>query len=76
MKTIQTEQWQLLDDQNNPVEVGQVVAYPKSPFKLSGGTPPHKPSSTGRVFGAWVNEPDDSRSYFPTVFNLKWVSST
>ena len=34
---------------------------------ITGGRPPHKPSSTGRV---WVEE--YSQEYFPTVFKLKW----
>ena len=71
MKTIQTDQWQLLDGQNNPVKVDRIVDYPgfipDKQFKLSGGTPPHKPSSTGRVYGAWVSDPDFSREYFPQV---------
>jgi hypothetical protein len=77
MKTIQTDQWQLLDGQNNLVEVDRIVDYPgfipDKQFKLSGGTPPHKPSSTGRVYGAWVSNPDFSREYFPQVFDLRWV---
>ena len=37
---------------------------------LLGGTPPHKPSSTGRVY---VQLPSGSRQeFFPSVFNLKW----
>jgi hypothetical protein len=77
MKTIQTDRWQLLDGQNNFVEVDRIVDYPgfipDKQFKLSGGTPPHKPSSTGRVYGAWVSDPDFSREYFPQVFDLRWV---
>lgn len=33
---------------------------------LKGGTPPHKPSSTGRVV-------IEGAEYFPSVFNLKWI---
>lgn len=33
---------------------------------LKGGRPPHKPSSTGRVF-------IEGAEYFPSVFDLKWV---
>lgn len=42
---------------------------------VEGGTPPHKPSSTGRV---WVRALDDTtwnREFFPQVFNMKWVES-
>ena len=41
-------------------------------YVIEGGTPPHKPSSTGRV---WVRSPDDptwNREYFPTVFDMEW----
>ena len=37
-----------------------------------GGSPPHKPSSTGRV---WVRLADDStwnREFFPSVFGMEW----
>jgi hypothetical protein len=39
---------------------------------VQGGTPPHKPSSTGRV---WVakNGGEWNREFFPTVFNLEWM---
>ena len=39
---------------------------------VEGGTPPHKPSSTGRV---WVRRSDDStwnREFFPAVFGMEW----
>jgi hypothetical protein len=39
---------------------------------IEGGTPPHKPSSTGWV---WVRLPDDStwnRIVFPSVFGMEW----
>jgi len=32
---------------------------------ITGGRPPHKPSSSGRV---WAN----GREFFPSVFNLEW----
>ena len=38
---------------------------------LLGGTPPHKPSSTGRVY---VRDADGNKcEYFPSMFGLKWV---
>jgi len=38
------------------------------------GEPPHKPSSTGRV---WVHQSgtDFGESFFPGVFGCKWVES-
>lgn len=40
---------------------------------LLGGTPPHKPSSTGRVYVRDVN--GNCQEFFPSVFNLKWNRS-
>jgi hypothetical protein len=41
---------------------------------LKGGTPPHKPSSTGRVRVS--SDPEHSGSeYYPSVCGLKWVKS-
>ena len=39
---------------------------------IEGGTPPHKPSSTGRVWVSLLSNPNHNRDFFPTVFNLKW----
>ena len=42
---------------------------------VEGGTRPHKPSSTGRV---WVRALDDTtwnREFFPQVFDMKWVET-
>lgn len=36
------------------------------------GAPPHKPSSTGRV---WVKRDDWSREFFPGVFGCKWMEA-
>ena len=35
------------------------------------GRPPHKPSSTGRI---WVKRKDEDwgQEFFPSVFNCKW----
>ena len=70
--------WRLVDNDNQPVNVGDEYlggsTQPLSPFMrfiIRGGQPPHKPSSTGRVYGEWEN--GISGEYFPTVFNLKWV---
>ena len=47
---------------------------------MQGGRPPHKPSSTGRVYGKWsaIDENVDvvlgaNSEYYPQVFNLSWV---
>ena len=72
MDYIHVNGWQLLDNQNEQVAVGQLFDYPDKKFEVSGGSPPHKPSSTGRVYGSWTNT-EGSREYFPTVFGLRWV---
>lgn len=40
---------------------------------VEGGTPPHKPSSTGRVWVRLLDNAKWNREFFPTVFNMKWV---
>lgn len=76
---ISSKSWRLQDADGKPVVEGQqVISFRDEIFELKGGIAPHKPSSTGRVYGKWVvdgevDEDDGSSSYFPTVFNLKWV---
>lgn len=52
---------------------GDVVGDPNDDqFEVVGGTPPHKPESTGRVV---VNSSDgNGREFFPSVFGLVWVA--
>lgn len=53
-----------------PVLCGaQVTSFRGEVDTVIGGTPPHKPSSTGRV---QVND-DFGPTYFPGVYGLKWV---
>ena len=47
-----------------------VTCFRGESYILQGGTPPHKPSSTGRV---WVvGACDFNREFFPSVVNLEW----
>jgi hypothetical protein len=39
---------------------------------VMGGSPPHKPSSTGRVWVQDLKRSDWNREFFPSVFNLEW----
>jgi hypothetical protein len=41
--------------------------------ELMGGRPPHKPSSTGRVFVEAFD--GHSHGYFPSVIGMKWEHS-
>jgi len=86
-KTIDGKTWQLQDLNGLEVEVGSTqiskLDEPRK-FRIQGGTPPHKPSSTGRIFGRWfsVDENDgeivseSTNEYYPQVFNLTWVDTT
>lgn len=58
-----------------PVSVGDTVTdFRGEEAILTGGTPPHKPSSTGRVFVRSASaEVGWSGEYYPSVYNLKWV---
>jgi hypothetical protein len=51
-------------DTGVPVQEGEKI----DDFHIKGGWPPHKPSSTGKV---WIEE--YSQEYFPNVFKLKWI---
>ena len=86
-KTIDGKTWQLQDSDGLKVEHGSTqtskLDEPRK-FKIDGGTPPHKPSSTGRIYGRWftVDENDveivseSTNEYYPQVFNLTWVDTT
>ena len=65
MKEIKQGDWRLVRmDTGEQVCVGDKY----EDFTIKGGVPPHKPSSTGRV---WVEE--YSREYFPQVCKMRWV---
>ena len=86
-KTIDGKTWQLQDSDGLKVELGSTqiskLDEPRK-FRIQGGTPPHKPSSTGRIYGRWfsVDENDgeivseSTNEYYPQVFNLTWVDTT
>jgi hypothetical protein len=61
--------WTLVDNQNNPVKPGATVtSFRGESATLKGGQPPHHTGSTGRV---WTT----AGEYFPSVYNLKWIST-
>jgi hypothetical protein len=67
MKTaIKYGAWTLEHEDGTPAYVGEVCTSRGESYALTGGRPPHKPASTGRV---WT----DAGEYFPSVFDLKWV---
>jgi len=77
--------WVLTDAEGKIVTVGTLLKSDREEsqgkrFKIKGGTPPHKPSSTGKVYGEWValeGYPNivlgAQAEYYPQVFNLEWV---
>lgn len=57
---------------NGRVQVGDHVTSSKGEIEMViDGEAPHKPSSTGRVHTQ--NKQGYFGSYFPSVFDLKWV---
>jgi len=77
------QHWELRDASGQPVAVGFLAESrgdryddgEARQFTIEGGTPPHKPSSTGKVYGSWLkgNGIEGSTSeYYPQVFKLKW----
>tara|TARA_R110000772_G_scaffold117001_1_gene222304 strand:+ start:79 stop:756 length:678 start_codon:yes stop_codon:yes gene_type:complete len=79
------QHWVLQDEHGNLVPTGTFLKSNKDEqqgrhFELQGGRPPHKPSSTGRVYGKWsaIDENVDvvlgaNSEYYPQVFNLAWL---
>jgi len=41
-------------------------------YVVKGGVPPHKPSSSGRIWVADITN-THNREYFPSVCGLKWI---
>jgi len=65
--------WILVNANNERVvEKELVTTKGGESWIVEGGVPPHKPSSTGRVWVSLLNNPKHNRDFFPTVFNLKW----
>ena len=63
--------WNLKDEQGHNVRQGDtLVSFRGEAATMLGGTPPHKPSSTGRVY---VQTNMGHRcEFFPSVYNLTW----
>ena len=67
-EAITHDNWTLQHADGTPVCVGETLTtHRDETYVIEGGRPPHKPSSTGRV---WV---EGGGEFFPTVFNIKWV---
>lgn len=58
------------DDHRPAVFGGVYKSFRGEDMKLKGGTPPHKPSSTGKIT---VLENGITREYNPGVLMLEWI---
>ena len=79
------QRWVLLNEMGELVPTGTFLKSNRDEqagrrFELQGGTPPHKPSSTGKVYGKWSAIDDNvdvilgaNSEYYPQVFGLSWV---
>lgn len=57
----------LTDKQGNPVTQGSTVTdFRGNSEVINGGSAPHSPSSTGRVYTS-------TGQFYPNVFNLQWT---
>ena len=67
--------WHLIDvNSMQEIIVGETLRDSHDDeWTLLGGRPPHKASSTGRVY---VEDDDGTREFFPSVFDLKWFHKT
>lgn len=68
VKEITKDGWVLMYANGTPVRSGEESQDFRGDWStITGGRPPHKPSSEGFV---WTS---DNRELYPSVFNLKWV---
>ena len=89
IKTESGQRWVLLNEMGELVPTGTFLKSYRDEqqgrhFELQGGRPPHKPSSTGKVYGKWSDidgsKPDvvlgANSEYYPEVFGLAWQDRT
>lgn len=70
---VETADWRLVDEHGQPVAFEQtVIDFRGDRLTLKGGTPPHKISSTGRIYVTDAGSHGPESSYYPSVCNLKW----
>lgn len=60
------------------VKIGDIAStFRGEQVRVSDFTPPHKPSSTGRVYVQFLDSDSDSpvftREFFPSVIEAEWV---
>lgn len=71
---IKWQGWTLYHKQTNqPVVVGTVMKDTNGEAHvITGGRPPHKPSSSGRIWYQLQAHPDASGEFYPNVFDMEW----
>lgn len=66
--------WTLLDKNNCVVREGDTISsFRGEQAVVTGGTPPAREGSTGRVAVKWAAGHD--QELYPGVFNLRWTSA-
>jgi len=69
-KAIKQGIWVLSHKDGSPVYVGETVTdFRGDQASITGGRPPHKPSSTGRVT---INRDGETYQLYPSVYDLTW----
>lgn len=70
--------WTLVDKTGKPMKrAAYITDFRGDRFILLGGTPPHKPSSSGRVLVKFYDDDCPQQwEFFPSVFNLVWKDMT
>ncbi len=67
--------WTLVHKETKePVETKELtLTRDGEAWVVEGGTPPHKPSSSGRVWVRLTDNPEWNREFFPNVFEMEWM---
>ena len=74
MAIVQRNNFTLVNKEDNkPIEVDSLLkCFRGETWAITGGNPPHKPSSQGKI---WATPFGDTmtRELYPSVFNCKWI---
>ena len=72
---IRKDNWVLVwNASNDPVELNDVVnCFRNDYWIVKGGNPPHKPSSSGKLWVVAYDDHDCNREFYPSVCDMKWI---
>lgn len=70
--TVKKKGWSLYNKNGLEVYVKELIDNDGEYWVVEGGDPPHKPSSSGRVWVRLLDNPEWTREFFPHVFDMKW----